>query len=586
MAITSYLNSLMEFNRRVLCQGDVPRNNEQLTAADIKQLMFFNEVFIGNTTEMFQKYPMADLADEYVENLNHYISNVAELIDIFRAIYPDTMFSMIEDFNQRLEARKAVSDQLIMQSFELLVEARRYQYDPNTIYYLTPVNNGVIITFIDPKRDVYSKGIRTTISDHNVFYKTDYAIASFINSVVPVKSTTVTVKVTTNKKTRQPSKIEFCGDVNTMRRLMPMFPDTVLMISNPFIFTKDIMAMFDSKIPKEKEIPSAQNFEPVDFTKLFYKDRLIEFPNDSFDEYLQFLMSAVANPNTESIYLTLYRIGDDPALYLILREAARAGIKVVVNIELMATGEDINKFWMDEMRSAGIMVTTYGYGSLKVHTKLTLVCFRNGSMVAQIGTGNYHTKTTRQYTDLCLITGNESICRQVMNVFKIFAGKNKMDFDKNFLVTRYNARDELHDLIMKQANRETNGFISFKCNALDDQNIIADLQYAMDRGCCIDLVVRGVCTWVPQDYSHVRIRSIIWDKLEHSRVYCFGRTNPEIYLGSLDLVTHKLDKRIETLVRVQDPDIVLRVCNYLNRYITNTSESWVQTSSGMYLKET
>ena len=108
MAITSYLNSLMEFNRRVLCQGDVPRNNEQLTAADIKQLMFFNEVFIGNTTEMFQKYPMADLADEYVENLNHYISNVAELIDIFRAIYPDTMFSMIEDFNQRLEARKAV----------------------------------------------------------------------------------------------------------------------------------------------------------------------------------------------------------------------------------------------------------------------------------------------------------------------------------------------------------------------------------------------------------------------------------------------------------------------------------------------
>ena len=266
-----------------------------------------------------------------------------------------------------------------------------------------------------------------------------------------------------------------------------------------------------------------------------------------------------------------------------------AGIKVHVNIELCASGESINAMWMNEMRNIGINVTTYEVGRIKVHCKLTLIEFTNGYSIAQIGTGNYHTKTATQYTDLSLITANADICKQVRRVFNIFKSKGDPDidspFNKSLLVTRYNARYELLKMIDEESSKGKNGYIAIKCNSLDDKEFNTHLDIAATRGCKIDLVVRGVCTWIPPESSRVCIKSIVWDKLEHSRVYCFGNINPTIYIGSLDLVTNKIYKRIETLVLVKDPDIIANLCNYLNRYITNTTDSWIQTRSGMYIKE-
>jgi polyphosphate kinase len=330
-----------------------------------------------------------------------------------------------------------------------------------------------------------------------------------------------------------------------------------------------------------------QKFDDIRLEDILENDILIEYPTTSFDVYLQLLSLASTNKDVSGIYISLYRIGNNPTIYSILRRAVDNGVKVHVNIELCASGEFINQKWADEMIKAGIKVTTYATGKIKVHSKLTLIQFNDGNAISQIGTGNYHTQTTSQYTDLSLMTSNPDICKQVRDVFRILDGKkNKISFNKNLLVTRYNARNELIKLIKRETRLGSNGYIVFKCNALDDKEINKYLDEAAQANCQIDLIVRGVCTWIPDQLGYnVRIKSIVWDKLEHSRVYCFGSVNPTIYLGSLDLITTKLNNRIETLVRILDSDILADLCDYLNHYITNASNSWILLRSGGYRKE-
>lgn len=580
MATTSYVRSLMEFNIRVLSQGDIPVNKKSINAGDLKQLLFFNSVFIGNTTEMYQRHDMTGFHNEYVEALNRYIHNVSWIINAFNEMYPDTCMSMEADFEGRLASSDiGIRDQIIHGTYDSIGE-----FNNDTIYFFSSTDtNGIVVSYIDPKRSAYHTSIKNVNNDMIVYYKTDYMIKDEIE-LNPSIVDTVAVRFTTDRRNGKITKIEYHGNSSVMRSFIHLFPRDCFIVSNPFIYLDDIMRMIESKIPSkdtEKPIPVKFNFNDV-----FLKDKLVEFPNDSFDEYLQFLDMASTNPYTKAIYLTLYRIGKDPAIFYILRKAVNNGIDVHVNIELMASGEDINQVWLREMMNAGIKVTIYECGHLKVHCKLTVIEFNNGRILTQVGTGNYHTKTTSQYTDLCLITSDTSIGNQAISLFDIFDfGNPKRKFDDDFLVTRYNAKQTLIDLISEEAKLGTKGYILIKCNALDDPDIIWELENARNKGCYIYAIIRGVCTWVPGGCENVIIKSVVWDKLEHSRVYCFGRSNPHIYLGSLDLVSHKLDKRIETLVRVTDPDICCRICEYINSYATNSKESWIQTSSGMYLKE-
>lgn len=338
-----------------------------------------------------------------------------------------------------------------------------------------------------------------------------------------------------------------------------------------------------SQLGEKRELP---NHRAISIRDIFERDHLAEYPRDSFDEYLHLLREAAWSKDVEAIYVTLYRIGDDDTIFRILKTAVQNGIFVHVNIELKASGEEfVNTKWMDQMIEAGIHVTTYASGELKVHCKLTLVTFKSGKAITQIGTGNYHTKTTSQYTDLSLVTSDPEICSSALKLFSILQGYSRQTFDNQFLVSRYNVRQRLVKLIDREGKKGVKGYIAMKCNALDDDEIIEHLESAAVKGCRMDLVVRGVCTWVPSGLPHVKIRSIVWDKLEHSRVYCFSSNNPTIYIGSMDLVTKKMDKRIETLIRVKDPDVAIQICNYMNRYITNTKNSWIQTESGIYVKE-
>lgn len=578
----SFVKSLMEFQKRVLYQGTLDKNSSY-TMKELKSLIFFNKIFISNTMEMFQKYNMSEVISDYIECIGIYVNNISMII---RNIISKSniMISNKTSFERRLFIEKELSDQVIVK-FYPSIDLINFKFINGGLYYISILDNGIIaISFVDPRRSVYNITLKQQNDEKIIYWKSDDCIKEYIHLKYNTIDT-IAVKVTVSEKNIV-TKVEYNGDTKFMKNILDIFNDETLVISNPFIYIDDIERIIDEN-NDSTPIKAEAEFKQFSFAKILKHDKLIEYPKESFDEYLSFLYQAAQNKYTKSIYITLYRIGDDPSIFYILKNAVDNGIRVMVNIEMYASGEIINRMWLREMEQIGIHVTTYAAGILKVHCKLTLIEFTNGLRISQIGTGNYHTKTTTQYTDLSLITADADICNQVKNVFRILDGNEDVKFNNNnLLITRYNARNELIKLIDLEGSKGSNGNIIIKCNALDDDDIIYHIDNAAKRKCNIILIIRGVCTWVPsEDSENVKIKSIVWDKLEHSRVYSFGIENPIMYLGSLDLVTKKIDKRIETLVRINDPNIRIQICEYLNRYSVSTQGSWLQTSSGMYIKE-
>jgi polyphosphate kinase len=316
------------------------------------------------------------------------------------------------------------------------------------------------------------------------------------------------------------------------------------------------------------------------------KDYLIYFPEVSFNSYLNLIEEATNNPLTQMIFITIYRIGSSEAIYNLLAKAVKRGITSIVNIELNAYGEKINKEWEIKMQKAGIVVLNYGKDHFKIHSKLTLILFKSGKMITQIGTGNYHTETTKQYTDLCYFTSNHKICESALSLINIFQQKSKkFKKNKHFLVTRYNFKNKIIKLIRRETKLREKGYIGIKCNSFDDEELFEYLEKARLAGCRIDLIVRGICTWIPDFInSNVTIKSVIWDKLEHSRIFWFGRDFSNIFIGSLDPVKRKINNRIELLVEVLSPEIKMNIKKYFNSYFNDYKHSWYMNNDGEYIQ--
>ena len=568
--LISEVCSLMMFQERVLKKGTPSASNYSME--ELSNLLDFNDIFLNNTDEMFTKYDCSSVAKDYVKLLNLYIKNISFIIYQMMRINSDNMFTYESSFEKRMKEVLSIRKRFSISNMNIKDINKLY----DGIYFISI--NDIHMSCIEVDKSLYEN----IFHDGNIYWKTDDCILDYFNNFY--NGSFIAIKITT--KDDHITKIEYNGDKEVIMKLLPYIDDSVLVVSNVFLFIGDIKLMMKSFIGNNTKsvVSEIKHLEALD---IIDHDELIEYPLDSFANYLDFLLSAVDNPETKEINLTLYRIGSNPAIFNILRKAINKGIDVNVNIELEASGEWINELWADEMAKSGINVYTYKTGKLKVHSKLTLVIFINGTMIAQIGTGNYHTETTSQYTDLSLITADQDICKMIYSVFDMFKNESdKCKLNKDFIVTgtKNTNIDILTKLIDEQSKLGKEGYICFKCNSLSDNDIIEHLNNAALNGCSIDLIVRGICTWVPR-CNNVTIRSIVWNKLEHSRVYSFNRKNPIIYIGSLDLVTNKINKRIETLVRVKDPRITIQLCKYLNRYLTDNNNSWIMQKDGSYAKE-
>lgn len=593
MKTISFIQGLMRFNQRVLSMGEI-EEDVVYSMEELKEKLFFNKIFMSNTQEMFQKYACDEVLPDYIESLDEYVGNIDSIINKMEELDLTIRVTRAYSFEQALFNEINIGDDCIINQAYPLKDKIQYPFLNNVIYYLTLLNEySVMLSYVDPRRSIYGKAPSYSYNNEYIIYcKSDDCVRNKIYYQFHQRPT-VAMKVTSIRDAKigsdlnsMISKVEYSGEIGAIRDMMKIFPDDVPVIRNPYIYLDDIGSIIDDHI---KEIPTevVQVTTYLDPNLVFNMDVLLEHPYTSFDVYLEFLKDCIYN-GADSIRISLYRIGENPALYNVLKLAIHEGVHVHVNIELDASGEKINKFWANEMRNLGIEVSHYGYGSnIKVHSKMTLIYFKNGKRIVQIGTGNFHTETTSQYTDLSLLTSNEDICMQCLSLFEILEGKGARDiFNSNFLVTKYNAKSEIVKLISEQAVMGKHGYIAIKCNTLDDITINAALTKAANRGCKIDLIVRGTCTWIPQELgNNVKIKSIIWDKLEHSRIFCFGKKDPIVYIGSLDLVWNKINKRIETMVKIKDPDVLHDICEYLNAQIVNTKDSWIMVKSGEYFKE-
>ena len=321
-------------------------------------------------------------------------------------------------------------------------------------------------------------------------------------------------------------------------------------------------------------------------------DVLVHHPYDSFRSVEEFVASAAKDPAVVGIKGTLYRVGKESPLVESLLEAAEAGKQVAASVELRARFDESNNLgWAKALERAGVHVT-FGLPNLKTHSKVFLTVRREASGIrryAHIGTGNYNPSTARLYTDLGIFTDDEAICQDISELFNYLTGFSKHTGYRKLLVAPFNLRQGVLERIRREARLKDKGRILLKLNALVDPETIEALYAARAAGVEITLIVRGVCCLrpgVPGLSEGIRVVSVVGRLLEHSRILWFGHGgNPDVLIGSADLMRRNLDRRIETLVPVEEP----RIYGYLYDHVLmpalrDNVRAWDLQSDGTYVR--
>ncbi|MDZ8237284.1 MAG: polyphosphate kinase 1 [Nostoc sp. ChiQUE01a] len=331
------------------------------------------------------------------------------------------------------------------------------------------------------------------------------------------------------------------------------------------------------------------------FAVIREKDLLVHHPYQSFSaSVVRFITYAAYDPNVLAIKMTLYRTSGDSPIVNALIAAAENGKQVSVLVELKARfDEENNIYWARRLERVGVHVV-YGLVGLKTHSKTVMVVRREKDRMRRyvhIGTGNYNPKTARLYTDLGLFSCREELGADITDLFNFLTGYSRQKSYREVLVAPVNMRDRFLALIRREIENVQNGFsgrIVAKMNSLVDPEIIATLYEASRAGVQIDLIVRGVCCLRPglKDISeNIHIISIVGRFLEHSRIYYFhNNTQEEIYIGSADWMRRNLDRRVEVITPIKDPDIAKDLQEILGIMLADNRQAWDLQPDGTYIQ--
>lgn len=331
--------------------------------------------------------------------------------------------------------------------------------------------------------------------------------------------------------------------------------------------------------------------EPLDiFAVLRERDILVHHPYDSFATSVEaFITAAASDPAVRAIKQTLYRTSGDSPIVGALIEAAGAGKQVAVLIELKARfDEQANIAWARALEEAGVHVV-YGLVGLKTHCKTALVVREEGGRIrlySHVGTGNYNSKTARIYEDVGLLSSDPELGADLVDLFNFITGYTRRTRFRHLILAPARLRSRIIELIEAEAALGTQGRVVMKVNGLTDPDVIDALYRASMAGTRVDLIVRGICRLrpgVPDLSENITVRSIVGRFLEHSRLFSFGGVGDRpayLLMGSADMMGRNLDRRIEAVVPVSDPELVQRLVQILELDLGDDCDTWVLDPEG------
>ncbi|QJU55863.1 RNA degradosome polyphosphate kinase [Herbiconiux sp. SALV-R1] len=367
------------------------------------------------------------------------------------------------------------------------------------------------------------------------------------------------------------------------------------------LFDLTKIARPDLKYPKQVPataaalLPPEPNAKPDIFKAISRGDVLLHHPYESFATSVQaFLEQAAADPHVLAIKQTLYRTSGDSPIVEALIDAAEAGKQVLALVEIKARfDEQANISWARKLEKAGVHVV-YGLVGLKTHCKLALVIRQEKGQLksySHIGTGNYNPKTSRIYEDLGLLTADDQVGKDLTRLFNELSGYAIEKKFKRLLVAPLHLRKGLLKRIATEASNARAGKpsgIRIKLNSIVDEAIIDGLYRASEAGVPIEIWVRGICALKPGQpglSENIKVRSILGRYLEHSRIFSFVNDgDPQVYIGSADMMHRNLDRRVEALVRLVDPDHLKEIEAMFDLAMSEEVSSWALEADGTWTR--
>lgn len=387
--------------------------------------------------------------------------------------------------------------------------------------------------------------------------------------------------------------------IEHLRRDLGIFKDQVFHTETPlelsFLFQIQNALREKKELFYEKRVPqNSPEFvddKPV-LDQICEKDKLLSYPYESMKPFIRLLKEAGNDTRVVSIKMTLYRVARNSQIVEALIDAAENGKEVVVLVELRARFDEENNIeWSQRLEDAGCRLI-YGLDHIKVHSKLCQITYMSEEgirYVTQIGTGNYNEKTSKLYTDLSLMTADQAIGEEAVEVFHKLCLAQTVEHTNHLLVAPNCLQNKLIDKIDAEITKVQDGnagYIGVKMNSLTDKKLIDKLIEASMAGVQIDLIVRGICCLIPEVEGYtdnIQVISIVGRYLEHSRIYIFGKGgDSEVYIASADFMTRNTTKRVEVAAPVYDPELKERILESFNLMLRDNVKASVLKSDGNY----